>query len=68
METTTTGHIAATALTGSGLTNALASGMICGVAEAVNVADLNPTFGGEPAQTATDAYASNQNAIRVRFF
>jgi len=68
VETTATGYIASTALTGSGLRNAIASGMIIGVIEAVSVADQNPegNLGAEPSQSDRTV-PSNRDFIRVRF-
>ena len=66
LETNATGYLRATSLTGSGLRNALTSGMIVAVCEAVSVNDLNPTQGVEPAQSDR-TLPSNQNYIRVRF-
>ena len=66
VETTATGYIAATALTGSGLRNAVTSGVIVGGIEAVSTNDLNPTQGVEPTQSDR-TLPSNQNYIRVRY-
>ena len=65
LENGTTGYLAATSLTGSGLANALTSGMILAVVEAASDSQLNPDARIEGTQTG-QLTPSNRNFIRIR--
>lgn len=67
LENDANGYLAATSLTGSGLSNALMSGVILAVVEAGSDGQLNPDTGVETAQGGQTT-PSNQNYIQIRVF